>query len=114
VFLGPYEGHCLQVCPVHTVTSCRGCLQLEETAKSLQEAQEMSSITIDTMKMLESAAASATSVAEENKAKSPRVAELEAKIVDAMKAARDCLDDCGVKWDEVEELSEAVDRLKNA
>ena len=78
----------------------------------MKDAQEASSITIDTMKMLEEAAAAAQSVAPENKAKRHRVAAHEEKILVAMKAAKDCLDDCGVAWEEVEELSEAVDRLK--
>merc|ERR1712060_345733 len=42
----------------------------------------------------------------------PRIEVLEGKITEALKEAEECVTDCGVEWDLVEELEEAVDRLK--
>mmetsp|Transcript_24845 Transcript_24845/g.85016 ORF Transcript_24845/g.85016 Transcript_24845/m.85016 type:complete len:181 (-) Transcript_24845:264-806(-) len=85
---------------------------ISKTAKAIADAQAATELSTATLRMLEEAAASAGTLSAETKAADPRLPELEAKLAAAIEAAKACTDDCGVAWDEVEEMSAAVSDAK--
>lgn len=88
--------------------------KMQMVAEAIKEMQSAATPTIDTVRMLESAAAEARKVTPKAKEADPRVAKLQQQVEEALEAAKACVgqDECATDWDTVEELSAKLSDLK--
>jgi hypothetical protein len=85
---------------------------IKETQAALAAAKKgAESVDVDTLRSLESAAASAQKVTVSN----ARLDSLTKALDQALEAAKACTgDDCAIEWETVEEISQAKSRAQNA
>ena len=85
---------------------------IKETQAALAAARKgAESVDVDTLRSLESAAASAKKVTVSN----ARMESLTKALDQALEAAKACTgDDCAIEWETVEEISQAKSRAQNA
>ncbi|XRB07903.1 hypothetical protein NFJ02_33g84550 [Pycnococcus provasolii] len=91
--------------------SASDAAKIQMVAEAVKQAQASAEPTLETVKMLESAAAEMKKV-EPKVRDDAKIATLETQLNDALDAAKGCVDDCATDWDTVEELSSALSKLK--